>query len=309
MAKKYTVMIFNSDRFGKSITLSTTLKPLWILSSLFVLLILACVISGLLAYKFYNEKNLVASQTGDSSNLKGQMTAYTERLEEINKKVAALDELEFKVRDLVAMQSGSNREIRQVAIGGKEVDILRDYFAVSERREKEFFDNLNDTLLLMSSELEKRESSLSELVDYLEEQRLIMLSTPTIWPVRGWISSPFGFRSSPFTGRRVFHEGLDIAARYGLDIQATAKGIVVYSGEKAGYGKIVTIDHGYGYMTRYSHNSRNVVKVGDKVNKGDVIAKVGSTGRSTGPHVHYEVLINGIPVNPIKFIIEENSGL
>ncbi len=309
MAKKYTVMIFNSDRFGKSITLSTTLKPLWILSSLFVLLILACVISGLLAYKFYNEKNLVASQTGDNSNLKGQMTAYTERLEEINKKVAALDELEFKVRDLVAMQSGSNREIRQVAIGGKEVDILRDYFAVSERREKEFFDNLNDTLLLMSSELEKRESSLSELVDYLEEQRLIMLSTPTIWPVRGWISSPFGFRSSPFTGRRVFHEGLDIAARYGLDIHATAKGIVVYSGEKAGYGKIVTIDHGYGYMTRYSHNSRNVVKVGDKVNKGDVIAKVGSTGRSTGPHVHYEVLINGIPVNPIKFIIEENSGL
>ena len=134
-----------------------------------------------------------------------------------------------------------------------------------------------------------------------------MLSTPTIWPVKGWVSSPFGFRSSPFSGRRVFHEGLDIAARYGLDIHATAKGIVVYAGDKAGYGKIVTIDHGYGYMTRYSHNSRITVKVGDKVNKGDVIAKVGSTGRSTGPHCHYEVLVNGIPVNPMKFIIDENG--
>ncbi len=308
MAKKYTVMIFDSNKFGKSITLSMTVRPLWILLFLFILLLVACSISGWLAYKFYNEKQYIASQAGSNANFKGQMTAYTERLEEINKKVAILDELEFKVRDLVAMQSG-NRVVKQVAVGGKEVDILKDYFAVSDRREKEFFDSLNDTLLVMSSELDKRESSLSELVDYLEEQRLIMLSTPTIWPVRGWISSPFGFRSSPFTGRRVFHEGLDIAARYGLDIHATAKGIVVYSGEKAGYGKIVTIDHGYGYMTRYSHNSRNVVKVGDKVNKGDVIAKVGSTGRSTGPHCHYEVLVNGIPVNPIKFIIDENSGL
>lgn len=309
MKKKYTVMIFDANKYGKSITLSTSLRPLWILVSLFIFLFIACCISGWLAYKFYTEKNIIASQSGGDTSYKGQITAYTDRLEEINKKVAVLDELEFKVRDLVAMQSGSQRAIKQVAIGGKEVDILRDYFAVSDRREKEFFDNLNDTLLVMSTELDKRESSLSELVNYLEEQRLIMLSTPTIWPVRGWISSPFGFRSSPFTGRRVFHEGLDIAARYGLDIHATAKGIVVFSGEKSGYGKIVTIDHGYGYMTRYSHNSRNIVKVGDKVNKGDVIAKVGSTGRSTGPHVHYEVLVNGIPVNPIKFIIEETSGL
>ena len=133
-----------------------------------------------------------------------------------------------------------------------------------------------------------------------------MVSTPTIWPVRGWVSSKFGFRTSPFSGRRVFHEGLDIAARYGLPVRATAKGIVVFAGEKAGYGNIVTIDHGYGYMTRYGHNSSLTVKVGDKVEKGDVIAKVGSTGRSTGPHVHYEVLVNGIPVNPQKFIIDEH---
>ncbi len=306
MAKKYTVMIFDPTKCGKSRTLSVTARPLWIISAAFVILLCVSAVSCWLAYKFFNEKQALAAQASDNTELKERVTAYSERFEEINKKMAALDELEFKVRDLVALQSG-DRVVKQVAVGGKEVDILKDYFAISDRREKEFFDNLNETLLVMSTELEKREMSLSELVDFLEEQRLIMLSTPTIWPVRGWVSSPFGFRSSPFSGRRVFHEGLDIAARYGLDVHATAKGIVVFAGERAGYGNIVTIDHGYGYMTRYGHNSSLTVSVGDKVNKGDVIAKVGSTGRSTGPHCHYEVLVNGIPVNPTKFIIDENS--
>ncbi|MBQ3032833.1 MAG: M23 family metallopeptidase, partial [Deferribacterales bacterium] len=262
MAKKYTVMIFDTTKYGKSRTLSITTRPFWAIGVSFVLLLAISVASCFFAYKFYQEKELLEAKAGYNTEFDRQLAAYTQRLEEINKKIASLDELEFKVRDLVAAQSGE-RVVKQVAVGGKEVDILKDYFAVSDRREAEFFDNLNDTLLVMSSEIEKRETSLSELVDYLEEQRLIMLSTPTIWPVKGWVSSPFGFRSSPFSGRRVFHEGLDIAARYGLDIHATAKGIVVYAGDKAGYGKIVTIDHGYGYMTRYSHNSRITVKVGD----------------------------------------------
>lgn len=306
MAKKYTVMIFDQAKYGKSRTLSVTAKPLWIISAVFVLLLCVSAASCWLAYRFFNENQMLADQIGNSSELKKRIAVYSERFEEINKKMAALDELEFKVRDLVALQNG-DRVVKQVAVGGKEVDILKDYFAVSDRREKEFFDDLSETLLVMGTELEKREASLSELVDFLEEQRLIMLSTPTIWPVRGWVSSPFGFRASPFSGRRVFHEGLDIASRYGLDVRATAKGIVVFAGERAGYGYIVTIDHGYGYMTRYAHNSRLTVKVGDKVNKGDVVAKVGSTGRSTGPHSHYEVLVNGIPVNPTKFIIDENG--
>lgn len=306
MSKKYTVMIFDPTKCGRSRTLSVTARPLWIISAAFVILLCVSAVSCVLAYKFFNENQELAAQAGGSAELKECVTAYSERFEEINKKMAALDELEFKVRDLVALQSG-DRVVKQVAVGGREVDILKDYFAISDRREKEFFDNLNETLLVMSTELERREASLSELVDFLEEQRLIMLSTPTIWPVRGWVSSPFGFRSSPFSGRRVFHEGLDIAARYGLDVHATAKGIVIFAGERAGYGNVVTIDHGYGYMTRYGHNSSLTVSVGDKVNKGDVIAKVGSTGRSTGPHCHYEVLVNGIPVNPTKFIIDENS--
>lgn len=306
MAKKYTVMIFDASKFGKAKTLSLTTRPFWIALIAFVILLGTSVTSTYLAYNYALERRELIAYNGESEELKLQLNGYNKKLEEISRKVAALDELEFKVRDLVAFQSG-DKNVKQVAVGGKEVDILRDYFAISDRREKEFFDSLNETLLVMSMELDKRELSLSELVDFLEEQRLIMLSTPTIWPVRGWVSSQFRFRTSPFSGRRVFHEGLDIAARYGLDVQATAKGIVVFAGEKAGYGNLVTIDHGYGYMTRYGHNSSLTVHVGDKVNKGDVVAKVGTSGRSTGPHVHYEVLVNGIPVNPIKFIIENKD--
>lgn len=309
MAKKYTVMIFDPEKYGKSKTLFISTRPFWAAGIALTFLFITTIIASALAYSFYKDSkviNITESDKGNTALVKAKFAGYLQQLDEINNKMSSLDELEYKVRELVSFHDGG-RAIKQIAIGGKEVDILRDYFAFSDRREQEFFDNLNETLDVMRIELNKRETSLTKLVDFLEEQRLVMLSTPTIWPVRGWISSKFGFRTSPFSGRRVFHEGLDIAARYGLDVKATAKGIVVYSGDKAGYGKVVTIDHGYGYMTRYGHNSNLTVKVGDKVEKGDVIAKVGSTGRSTGPHVHYEVLVNGIPVNPLKFIIDENE--
>lgn len=307
MAKKYTVMIFDPEKFGKNKTIRISMKPFWILGALFVFLIATTGISSFLAYSFYQKNksdNIAINDSEDSIAFKAQFANYIKQLDEINTKISTIDELEFKVRNLVSYHDGS-RVTKQVAIGGKEVDVLRDYFAFSDRREQEFFDSLNETLDVMKVEISERETSLTKLVNFLEEQRLILQSTPTIWPVRGWMSSKFGFRTSPFSGRRVFHEGLDIAARYGLDVRATAKGIVVFAGEKVGYGNIVTIDHGYGYVTRYGHNSSLTVKVGDKVDKGDVIAKVGSTGRSTGPHVHYEVLVNGIPVNPLKFIIDE----
>ncbi len=305
MSKKYTIMIFDSAKYGKSKTLTVSTKPLWALAIFMMLLMIIAAVFGYSSYKLYTENNMLRMSSGSYIDVEGQMSTYSDQLQEITKKVVELDELEYKIRDLMSFQT-TEKALKQVAVGGKEVDILQGYFATSDRREDEFFSNLEETLVAMSMELDQRELSLSELVDFLEEQRLMMLSTPTIWPVYGWVSSQYGFRSSPFTGKRTFHEGLDIAARYGLPVYSTAKGVVVFAGERAGYGKLVTVDHGYGYMTRYAHNSSLTVKAGDKVSKGDVIAKVGSTGQSTGPHVHYEVLVNGIPVNPIKFIIENN---
>ena len=112
-------------------------------------------------------------------------------------------------------------------------------------------------------------------------------------------------RKSPFTGLKEKHEGWDIGARMGSSIRAPADGVVVVVGREAGYGKMVEIDHGYGITTRYGHNLKNLVKVGDRVKRGALIGLVGSTGRSTGPHLHYVVLLNGVPVNPKNYIFED----
>jgi murein DD-endopeptidase MepM/ murein hydrolase activator NlpD len=168
-------------------------------------------------------------------------------------------------------------------------------------------DALNPMTKFLRRELDSRIISITGLANYIEEQEFLFQSTPSGSPVEGWISSKFDFRFSPFTGRLVFHEGLDIAAPFGSPVRASAKGIVIFSGYKQGYGYLVTIDHGYGFVTRYGHNSRLTVREGDFVQRGERIALVGSTGHSTGPHVHYEVLINGIPVNPLNFMFNTSK--
>lgn len=128
--------------------------------------------------------------------------------------------------------------------------------------------------------------------------------TPNIWPVDGWLTSGFKWRISPIDGRLLFHQGLDIAAPLGSPVVATAGGVVTRSAYSGGYGNLVEIDHGNGIRTRYAHNAELLVSVGEQVQRGDVIAAVGSTGRSTGPHVHYEVRIDGKPVDPIEYVEE-----
>ena len=152
-------------------------------------------------------------------------------------------------------------------------------------------------------QLTDRERQLRVLEDLLLASRLQKQTRPSGWPVEnGWISSLFGWRSDPFTGRTTMHSGIDFAARAGSDVMSAAAGIVSQAGVHAGYGNLVEINHGNGYVTRYGHNSRITVNVGDRVLKGQRIALVGSTGRSTAPHVHFEVLFNGAVVNPQEYI-------
>lgn len=298
--KKLTLLIFDDNSYESVKTRKIQMSVVKTTMSIFAIFIILSVTSFYFLGKLFSERNLMLSYKQENQLLKHKIASYGKEVIDIQAKIAALDYLEKKVRTLSSYSERNDSS--NLAIGGKEVDLLRDFSAVAARKEKQFFDELNNTLLSLGSELEKREMSLSELVDFLEEQRLLVLSTPSIWPVKGWLSSKFGYRISPFTGRRVFHEGIDVAARYGVPVIATGKGIVIYAGYKLGYGNLVTIDHGFGYVTRYGHNSKVLVKVGDRVEKGHNIAKVGNTGKSTGPHVHYEVLVNGIPVNPLKFI-------
>jgi len=151
-------------------------------------------------------------------------------------------------------------------------------------------------------EVDLRRVSQEEIQGFLNDQRSLLGSRPAGWPARGWVTSDFGVRRDPFDGQRRMHEGLDIATRTGTPVVATAAGIVREVGTEPGYGKLVVIDHGYGFSTAYGHNSRILVKVGQRLKRGDLIATAGNTGRSTGPHVHYEVRLNGMPVNPQKYL-------
>lgn len=149
-----------------------------------------------------------------------------------------------------------------------------------------------------------RADSLDDLVEQLEEKRTKLASMPSIWPARGWLTSRYGYRISPFTGRRHLHAGIDIAAKPGTMVIAPAQGRVRFVGRKGPLGNAVIIDHGYGVRTFYGHNSEIHVKVGETVVRGQQIASVGSTGRSTGPHLHYVVEVNGKPTDPLNYIFD-----
>lgn len=145
----------------------------------------------------------------------------------------------------------------------------------------------------------------SRLETFYRDQTLLLSSTPSIWPVRGYVSAAFGNRLDPFTRQRDFHPGIDISTPIGTRIHAPADGVVVSSKADGGYGNALVVDHGYGVVTRYGHMAGFAVKEGQRVRRGDVLGYVGNTGRSTGPHLHYEVWVRDQAQNPIHFILDE----
>lgn len=147
------------------------------------------------------------------------------------------------------------------------------------------------------------ERELQQIKEIFDKEQLKLASTPTGWPVRGYITDGFGSRANPFGGGTEDHAGLDIATTFGTAIESTADGIVIFAGVYGGYGNVVVIDHGYGITTRYGHMSRIDAAVGQRVHRGTQIGAVGSTGRSTAPHCHYEVRLHDRPVNPLKYVM------
>lgn len=165
------------------------------------------------------------------------------------------------------------------------------------------FSDILDMLDSLDTEMSDREQKLSVLESLLMSRSLSERVMPAGRPVQeGWLSSRFGNRNDPFTGKKEFHKGLDFAGKKGSEVVAVGDGVVSWSGKRSGYGNLVEVTHGNGYVTRYGHNERNLVNVGDTVKKGQLLARMGSTGRSTGPHVHFEVLRNGKAVNPAKYL-------
>ena len=228
----------------------------------------------------------ISDETSDSLNALalniGQLEAHSLRLDALGSRLAGMAGLDEEF-DFTS----------EPAVGGP-IDV-----ADISSHPPELFERFTE----LQRRLDDRQHKLYLLESIMMDRELTEKTFPEGKPIkRGWLSSGYGYRADPFTGERAWHAGIDFAGKRGTNIVSVGSGLVIYAGAKPGFGKIVEVNHGDGYVTRYAHNSKNLVKVGDTVQRGDVIAKMGTTGRSTGYHVHFEVLYNGEAVNPQKYI-------
>jgi murein DD-endopeptidase MepM/ murein hydrolase activator NlpD len=167
---------------------------------------------------------------------------------------------------------------------------------------KSGFSSTDTALALLSELLGAMSSRLDSVRDSVERRHALAAATPSIWPVAGWLSSSYGTRTDPFNDEKSFHPGLDISADYGAPVLATADGTIVSAGTSGAYGNMVVVDHGFGITTKYGHLSRIAVMADQPIRRGDILGYVGSTGRSTGPHLHYEIWMNGKLTNPMSLL-------
>jgi murein DD-endopeptidase MepM/ murein hydrolase activator NlpD len=232
---------------------------------------------------------------------KAQVQSFALNLLDYQRQMFLLRDLDTKLRRVVSL--GPRDRAQQVlGIGGPDELGLQNLATMGEKKQEEALKEMHQELSQLKGAASRQEISLQMLIEYFEDKRSLYASTPSVWPVRGWITSSFGNRNSPFSGIMKFHEGIDIAAQTGTPVMAPADGVVVKAGFSSGYGNLVELSHGYGIKTVFAHNSRINVKAGQRITRGDVISYVGDSGSSTGPHLHYEVRLNGMPVNPVKYM-------
>lgn len=228
------------------------------------------------------------------------INALTARLGALQAQVIRLNALGKRLVDMAGLENGEFDFASPPPQGGPEQPA-----ALEEQPLP--LPGLESSVDALNQQLENRHQQLSVLEMLFMNRNLLDEVLPGGRPVSdGWLSSYFGYRTDPFTGLRAHHDGVDIAGKLGEPIVSVAAGIVTFSGKRAGYGNLVEINHGNGFVTRYGHNSTNLVSVGETVNKGQAVALMGSTGRSTGPHVHFEVWRGGKVVNPLKYLSAAN---
>ena len=237
----------------------------------------------------------------ETETQKSQLRFFSGRIEDLEKQLSKLKDLDKKIRIIANLEKG--QETTSVAgIGGPSPSDIREQLK-NERDEKGLIQQMRTDVERLQSEAVSREESLSELEKLLQNKKEKLVHTPSIWPTMGWVTSGFGFRTDPFTGLTQMHEGLDISNRVGTPVVSPAEGIISDTGNDLIHGKMLVVSHGFGMTTRYAHLSKITVRVGQKVKRGDKVAEVGLTGRTTGPHLHYEVKLNGISANPMRYIL------
>lgn len=228
-------------------------------------------------------------------SVRQSVDALALRLGKMNAHVVRLDALGTRLTQMAGLDDGEFDFSSSPALGGPE--------ELAGEAAPMRLDGVIGALDALAEQLEDRDRQLNVLEDVLLSRKLRDEVRPEGRPVRsGYVSSRFGQRTDPFTGRRAVHKGIDFAGPEGSEVIAVASGFVVWSGPRQGYGQLVEVNHGNGYVTRYAHNLSNLVSVGDKVERGQIIARLGDTGRATGPNLHFEVLHNGRAVDPMSYV-------
>ncbi len=243
----------------------------------------------------------VAEMTRENQELKRANEKFDASLTDLRAKMAEIEGKATKFAMMVGVEGVAPTALTANAAGGGSFPDLK---TVGGKQAETLIEGEINTLKERSGILE---DSFRVLDTAFQKQALLLSSTPSIYPVRGLLGNGFGWRRDPFTGMRDFHQGLDIVAPVGTKVVAPADGIVTRVGPAGGFGLSVFVSHGYGVVTRFGHLSSATVKVGQRVRRGDPIATTGSTGRSTGPHLHYEVLVHQKTVDPLVYILEESK--
>lgn len=301
------IILVPNSRHGKGRNTTLSHRHL-ILISLVVLVALPALL-GVVAYhaqdmlSAYNADSRIAAQRRELAaqrtavvetrrKTEAHLNALAQRLGQMQAQLMRLNALGSRLTRMAGLDAREFNFSVEAAMGGPEK-------SAPSANPPELMDSLDR----LTREIERQQERLSALENLLLDRKLNAAVTPSGWPVEGgWISSGFGLRADPFNGHQSQHDGVDIASNLGSPILAVGDGVVSHSGEKAGYGLLVEVTHESGLITRYAHARAILVRVGDRVQKGQAVAEIGTSGRSTGPHLHFEVVRNGVSVNPMRYL-------
>ncbi|NDV20601.1 peptidoglycan DD-metalloendopeptidase family protein [Pseudodesulfovibrio sp. JC047] len=231
---------------------------------------------------------------------KTQLLSLSQKIATLQKNLSRIRDFDSKLRVMINLDQGEGQAAAPKG-GSTNEDFSKGYLPLY--RQELLARKMHEFLRQLNVEARLEEVHQQEIMHTLRSNKNILEATPSIWPTSGWVTSPFAWRTSPFTGKREFHKGIDISAPRGTPIYAPARGSIIFSGRDGSYGLSVQLRHNSSLMTRYAHMYRIAIKKGQEVTRGELIGYVGSTGRSTGPHLHYEVRLNGVPVNPKRYIL------
>lgn len=300
LKESYTVMIIPTPT-SKAYRFSFSKQALKVILGTSTVLTILLIVFIIQYFYMVGDMWELKSLRKETKSQKIQIQTFASNVTDLKKQMARLKDLDTKLRVITDIGPPPQSD-QLMGMGGPEergTDAVYQDGAVREEDIKKMDQDLDR----LKTDASAQELSFEELTEAMKDRRSLWASTPSVWPVRGWLTSGFGNRISPFTGSVTMHNGIDVASRRDTPVQATAGGVVSYEGFDSGLGKVIKLNHGYGMQTIFGHLAKVNVRIGQKVKRGDIIGFVGNTGLSTGPHVHYEVIVNNAPVNPLRYIL------